>query len=108
MPTICLYEVERSILKNLGRDGARAARERMLIGRLIPLHAEIAWRAAELSVQHKLPLADAIINATAPRYDAELWTQDKHLEELPGVRYFPKLELKDGLLGQARSTSFRG
>jgi predicted nucleic acid-binding protein len=39
---------------------------------------------------HKLPMADSIIYATAEIYSADLYTQDKHFENLPRVRYFAK------------------
>ena len=35
-----------------------------------------------------LPLADSIIYATAVLWDAELYTQDKHFENLDRVHYF--------------------
>ncbi len=40
--------------------------------------------------KHALPMADAIILATAQAYEAVLWTQDSHFKEIDGVRYIPK------------------
>jgi predicted nucleic acid-binding protein len=35
-------------------------------------------------------LADSIIYATTQRYNAILWTQDEHFQDLPRVKFFPK------------------
>jgi len=43
-----------------------------------------------LSLEHKLPMADSIILATARAYKATLWTQDEHFKNLPGVEYIEK------------------
>ena len=50
----------------------------------------LAVLAAQLGKQHKLPMADSIIYATAVLYDAELYTQDKHFENMARVHYFSK------------------
>ncbi len=44
----------------------------------------------EYFLQYKLPMADSIIYATAQIYNAEIYTQDKHFENLKQVRYFAK------------------
>ena len=51
---------------------------------------EIALQTALLSLDHKLPLADSIILATARAHQATLWTQDEHFKDLPGVEYLEK------------------
>jgi len=50
----------------------------------------MASTAAQTGHRYRLAAADAIIYATARTQGAELWTQDAHFKELPGVRYFPK------------------
>jgi predicted nucleic acid-binding protein len=59
-------------------------------GKVINIDSEIALLASEISKQHKLPMADSIIYATAVSRDAELYTQDKHFENLDRVHYFSK------------------
>jgi len=44
----------------------------------------------KLGKQYKLPTADSIIYATAKSYNAEIYTQDKHFENLENVHYFAK------------------
>lgn len=62
----------------------------MLKGVIIDLTPALAMNAALLSVEHRLPLADSLILATARERDATLWTQDEHFEGLQKVKYFPK------------------
>jgi len=57
---------------------------------VIDIDSEIALLASDISKQHKLPMADSIIYATAVLWDAELYTQDKHFENLDRVHYFSK------------------
>jgi predicted nucleic acid-binding protein len=59
-------------------------------GQLAALSDEIALQAALLSLEHKLPLADSVILATARLHQATLWTQDEHFKGLPGVEYIKK------------------
>ena len=59
-------------------------------GIVINLDSEIALLASDISKQHRLPMADSIIYATAELYDADLFTQDKHFENLYRVHYFSK------------------
>jgi predicted nucleic acid-binding protein len=46
--------------------------------------------AAALGIEEGLSLADSIIDASARRVGATLWTQDAHFEGRPGVAYQPK------------------
>jgi predicted nucleic acid-binding protein len=57
---------------------------------VIDLTTAIALSAAELCSEQKLATADAIVYATARAHGADLLTCDRHFENLPGVRYFPK------------------
>jgi len=59
-------------------------------GLIVDLSMEIAILAADLSVEHKLPMADSIILATARKYRATLWTQDEHFKVLPDVKFVTK------------------
>ena len=59
-------------------------------GLVADLTPTLALAAGTLSLRHALPMADAIILATAQAYGATLWTLDVHFQGLPGVRYIPK------------------
>jgi predicted nucleic acid-binding protein len=56
-------------------------------GMVVPLDATLALKAARISHDLKLPLADSVILATAQTYQAIIWTQDTHFRGLAGVRY---------------------
>lgn len=91
VPAIAIFEVSRLLLRQQGPNETQVAVGYMSLGRVEPLDAQLATEAAILSVEHRLPMADSIIYATARRFGAELWTQDADFETLPGVRYFVKL-----------------
>ncbi len=90
VPAICLYEVYRVMARQRSEAAALEAIAAMQQGTVIDLSAELALSAAQLSLEHSLPMADATILATTYSQQAELWTQDADFEGLPGVRYFPR------------------
>ena len=87
VPTICLLEVFKRVLQQRGEDAALQAAAAMHQGVIVPLDASLALRAARISCDLKLPLADTVILATAQTYHAVIWTQDAHFKGLEGVRY---------------------
>ncbi len=91
VPVITLYEVRKYSL--LHADEARTLQiiQFMEQGQVIPIDAQIAELAANLSIKHKLAMADALIYATTRSQNATLWTQDVDFEKLPHVKYFPKI-----------------
>jgi predicted nucleic acid-binding protein len=87
--------VRKKFLNDNDLDTAVAAIDIMKNSTVINLDSEIALLAADMSKQHKLPMADGIIYATAELYDAEVYTSnlrfaDKHFENLDRVHYFSK------------------
>ena len=52
---------------------------------VIALDTRLALAAANISMRHKLAVADAIIYATADAYGATILTCDAHFQGLPGV-----------------------
>ena len=89
-PTIVMYEVYKHSKRLRGEDGALDAVAAMQKTRIIPLNDELALVAADLSLEHKLPMADAIVLATARLLDAEVITSDVDFDGIPGVTYIPK------------------
>ena len=87
VPTICLLEVFKRTLQRRGEEAALDVAALMQQGTVVDLDAAIALDAADLGVERKLSLADAVILATARAHGATIWTQDAHFEGLPGVRY---------------------
>ena len=90
VPTICLYEVFKVVLRESGEDNAIQAIAMMKQGEIVDLTQDIAIMAAKISHEQKLPMADSIILSTAQRYDATIWTQDVDFEGKPSVQYFAK------------------
>lgn len=87
LPTIIVYEVFKKILRERGISLAEefSAQARQLSENTVVLDTDLALRAAKLSVESGLPMADAIIYATAQSLQAELVTSDAHFSGLPGV-----------------------
>lgn len=90
VPTICLYEVFKAVLRQRSESAAFSAIALMRQGRVVDLTERIALLAADLSLQTKLPMADSIILATARMHDAHIWTQDEDFDGLDGVTYVVK------------------
>jgi predicted nucleic acid-binding protein len=87
LPTIVVYEV----YKKLYREQSMILAERFLSTafnfqeREIILDVSLAASAAKTSLRSNLPMADAIIYATAQAHGAQLITSDAHFTGLPGV-----------------------
>jgi predicted nucleic acid-binding protein len=87
VPVISLYEVFKRTLQQRNESAALQAVALMQQGQVIELDAALALNAAQLSLAHKLPMADSLILATARRYGAVLWTQDSDFKNIEGIRY---------------------
>ena len=59
------------------------------VGEIVDLDANLSIDASKLSLQHRFPMADSIILATARAYDCVIWTQDSDFQHIEGVNYFP-------------------
>lgn len=90
VPTICLYEVFKRVLREYGEERALDAAGLMSLGQIVDLDRQTAIIAARISTELKLAMADSIILATAHAYDATLWTQDEHFKDMDGVKYIEK------------------
>jgi predicted nucleic acid-binding protein len=90
VPSISVYEVFKKVFEQRGEGDALQAVATMEQGVVIDLDTTLALRAAKVSLDLKLPMADSIILATAQRYNAVLWTQDSDFSGIEGVRYVEK------------------
>jgi predicted nucleic acid-binding protein len=90
VPTICLYEVFKRVIQELGEERALETMGIMSLGTIIDLDRQIAIHAAQISNELKLAMADSIILATARTHNAILWTQDEHFKDIEDVRYKEK------------------
>ena len=90
VPSIILYEVFKKVLSERGEDMALRIIAHMKLGKVVDLDLEIALLAARLAKEHKLPMADSVILATAQRHNAIIWTQDSDFKNFKGVKFFNK------------------
>ncbi len=90
VPAIVRYEVGRYTFLKKGAAGRELALTALSKFAQIPIDDLVADTASELAHAHKLAMADALVYAAAQNLDAELWTQDKHFEHLPRVKFFQK------------------
>jgi predicted nucleic acid-binding protein len=82
---IIIYEVRKLLLS---RSGAIAADQFSSVAERyesIEINNLLARKAAALSLSHRLPMADALIYASASTKGAQLITSDAHFKDLPGV-----------------------
>ncbi|MBI4598481.1 MAG: type II toxin-antitoxin system VapC family toxin [Candidatus Omnitrophica bacterium] len=89
-PAIVLYEVYKIIKRQRSEEEALAAIAQMGKTRIIPLTDTIALTAADLSLAHRLGMADAIIYATALTEGVKVVTSAADLALLPDVTYLKK------------------
>ncbi len=90
VPTMVQLELAKWLTREAGEDKADqviAFTETCVVAEL---DTATALSAAELCARHRLATADAIVYATALAQGADLLTCDRHFENLPGVRFFPK------------------
>jgi predicted nucleic acid-binding protein len=85
IPAIVLYEVRKILLQRQPKTVADLFVSEALRRTVVPVDQEIALAAAAISIQYELPMADALIYATAERHGAEVVTSDSHFKGLTRV-----------------------
>jgi predicted nucleic acid-binding protein len=90
VPAVCLLEVFKVVARQRGEGDALQAVAIMQQGEVVDLDGALALSAARLGVDHRLPLADSIVYATARAVGGVVWTQDEDFDGLPDVQYIPK------------------
>ncbi len=89
-PSIVLYEVYKVVKRDESEEDALKAVAQMMKTNVVPLTETLALEAADLSLEHSLSMADAIIYATGRGQGAEIVTTDADLEGLPRVIFLSK------------------
>ncbi len=85
-PVIVLYEVYKKIKRERGEEIAKLCVAQIEKTGVVPIDQGIALRAADLSLEFCLPMADSFVLATARALRAELVTSDADFQKVPGVR----------------------
>lgn len=90
VPTVIVYEVYKKILRDAGQEPAIEAMAVIRKMPVVPLTEELSLLVAEVSLKHRLPMADAIVYATAQANDALVVTSDQHFMGLPDVEFIAR------------------
>ncbi len=91
VPSVCVYEVFKVVLRERGEDEAFSAAAAMQAGLVVDLDADLAMEAASVGHEEGLAFADSVIYTIARKRQATLWTQDAHFVGKAGVQYRPKV-----------------
>lgn len=91
VPSVCVYEVFKVVLRERGEDEAFSAAAAMQAGSVVDLDADLAMEAASVGHEEGLAFADSVIYTIARKRQATLWTQDAHFVGKAGVQYLPKV-----------------
>jgi predicted nucleic acid-binding protein len=90
VPSVCIYEVFKVVIREKGEDDAFLAIAAMQQGKVVDLDADLAIEAAAVGNDEKLAFADSIIYTITLKYNATLWTQDAHFSQKLRVQYTEK------------------
>lgn len=85
VPTIVLFEVYKRLVRENGEPMGKRFLSQAYRNSIVPLDQHVAISAAELSLNFKLAMADAIIYATARACSARVVTSDQDFARLPDV-----------------------
>ena len=85
VPSLVIFEVYKHLAKHRGRAVADRFMSQALHHRVVPFDETVALAAANLSLEHRLQGAAAILYASARVHQAHFVTADTHLRGLPGV-----------------------
>jgi predicted nucleic acid-binding protein len=78
-----IYEVYKVIRRDLSEERAIAAVSALRRATIAPVDEPLTLDAADLSLTYGLAMADALVYATARRFQATLVTGDRDFEGLP-------------------------
>jgi predicted nucleic acid-binding protein len=82
---IQVYEIYKVVRRDISEERAIESVAALGVTTIEPLHESLALEAADLSLEHGLAMADAIILATAAKHRAGIVTADADFDGLPGV-----------------------
>lgn len=90
IPTVLQYELYKWSCQKLDAERASEIIGITKLGHEVTLDTDSALFAAEISIEYKLSMADAIIYSISRNHEVPLITCDNHFENLPGVTYIKK------------------
>lgn len=90
IPTLIQYELYKWVSREKDPTMALEIIGLTENGLIVPLDTNLALYAADISKEHGLAMADAIIYATSRKNNGLLVTSDRHFKALPYVKFFEK------------------
>ncbi len=90
LPAIVLYEVYKILKREVGEEKALLACGYMKQSPVIPVDEILALTAADIALQEKLAMADALVVATAHLNNCTIITSDADLKNQSCVEYIVK------------------
>lgn len=89
LPSIVAYEIYKKVKAERGERIAVLILAQMerISSHPVPIDQPLAIQAADLSLEHKIPMADAMIYAATLASGSELLTMDSHFRGLPHVQF---------------------
>lgn len=82
-PTLVLYEVYKKLKREKGEEAALSAVAQLQQTTVEPLDDSTALSAADLSLAYDIPMADAVIAASAKNRGARVVTLDADFKKIP-------------------------
>ncbi|MGE4233372.1 MAG: type II toxin-antitoxin system VapC family toxin [Bacteriovoracia bacterium] len=86
VPTLVIYEVYRKIAQTLSEDVALSAIALLSQHTVVDLNRDIALLAADISISHKLGMADSMILAHAKESHAKLISLDNDFSSISDAK----------------------
>jgi len=90
VPSVCIYEVFKVVLRERGEDDAFTAIAAMEQGMVVDLDADLAIESASVGLEEGLAFADSVIYTIAKKHNATIWTQDSHFSGKTSVQFKAK------------------
>ena len=90
IPAIIVYEVYKVLKRETSEEKALLAAGYMKKSSVISLDATLAIAAADIALQEKLAMADAIIVAVSRAHNCRIISSDSDLKDQSNVKYIPK------------------
>lgn len=90
-PSIIFYEVYKKVKRERGEENALTAAAQLMKTEIVPLDSNLALLAGDCSLSNSLPMADAIIYATALHKGCTVVTSDEHFKDLDNVIFIPRI-----------------
>jgi toxin FitB len=84
---VVLYEVYKKVKKIKGEQIALENVAVLTQTHVVPIDDTLSLEAADFSLEYGLHFSDALVYATARRFETQLCTSDEHFKVLPHVKW---------------------